>query len=184
MSTTTPPLAPPAKIHHHLDMAAGINRRLIKAEMARVNSFNAKLAVAVTNIIGSMWCAYLFCLLAFCSLPAVLSAFAIFSGIFPPWLTKASLIALIALIAWIAQTFFQLVLLSVIMVGQQVQGLAADARSVQTEENTAALLDGLNVATPGGITDAVVILLKAMGKTDEQVAAATAPAPPPEVTTT
>jgi hypothetical protein len=180
MSTPTPALPPPAKIHHHLDMAAGIDRRLIKAEMARVNSFNAKFAVAVTNIIGSMWCAYVFCLLAFCSLPAVLSAFAIFSGIFPPWLTKASLIALIA---WIAQTFFQLVLLSVIMVGQQVQGLAADARSVQTEQNTALLLDGLNVATPGGITDAVVILLKAMGKTDEQIAAATAPAPPPEVTT-
>jgi hypothetical protein len=90
-------------------------------------------------------------------------------------------------VAWIAQTFLQLVLLSVIMVGQQVQSLAADARSVQTEQNTAALLDGLNVATPGGVTDAVVILLKAMGKTDEQIAAATAtataPAPPTEVTT-
>ena len=182
MSTTTPAaLAPAAKIHHHLDAAAGIDRRLIKTEMARVNSFNAKLAVAVTNIIGSMWCAYLFCLLAFCSLPAVLSAFAIFSGIFPPWLTKASLIALIA---WIAQTFFQLVLLSVIMVGQQVQGLAADARSVQTEQNTAALLDRLNVATPGGVTDAVVILLKAMGKTDEQIAVAMAPTPPTDVATT
>ena len=180
MSTTTPTMAPAPKIHHHLDAAAGINRKLIKAEMARVNSFNAKLAVVVTNIVGSMWCAYAFCLLAFCSLPAVLSAFSIFSGVFPPWLTKASLIALIA---WIAQTFFQLVLLSVIMVGQQVQGLAADARSVQTEQNTAALLNEMNVATPGGITDAVIILLKAMGKTDEQIAAATASVPPPEVMT-
>ncbi len=181
MTTTTPVMTPTVKIHHHLDMAAGIDRHLIKAEMARVNSFNAKLAVVVTNIVGSMWCAYVFTLLALMSLPAVLSAFSIFAGVFPAWLVKASLIALVA---WIAQTFLQLVLLSVIMVGQQVQSLAADARSVQTEQNTASLLDGLNVATPGGITDAVVILLKAMGKTDEQIAAATAPAPPTGVTTT
>jgi hypothetical protein len=180
MSMTTPALAPPAKIHHHLDMAAGIDRRLIKSELARVNSFNAKLAVIITNVVGSMWCAYVFTLLSLLSLPAVLSAFSIFSGVFPAWLIKASLIALVA---WIAQTFLQLVLLSVIMVGQQVQGLASDARSVQTEQNTAALLDGLNVATPGGVTDAVIILLRAMGKTDEQIAAATASAPPPEVTT-
>jgi hypothetical protein len=183
MSTTTP-ITAPVKIHHHLDMAAGIDRRLIKAEMARVNSFNAKVAVVVTNLVGSMWCAYVFCLLALFSLPAVLSGFSVFSGVFPSALIKASIVALVA---WIAQTFLQLVLLSVIMVGQQVQSLAADARSVQTEQNTAALLDGLNVATPGGVTDAVVILLKAMGKTDEQIAAATAtataPAPPTEVTT-
>jgi hypothetical protein len=51
-----------------------------------------------------MWCAYAFALLALLSLPA-----AIRSG------------DLIIIVAWIAQTFLQLVLLSIIMVGQEVQ---------------------------------------------------------------
>jgi hypothetical protein len=104
----------------------------------------------VTNIVGSMWCAYAFILLTLVSFPAVLSAFSIFSGVFPSWLVKASLIALVA---WIAQTFFQLVLLSVIMVGQQVQSLAADARSQETDDNTKKLIDLLDINTEGGMGD-------------------------------
>ena len=118
--------------------------------MAQVSTFNAKIAVVVTNIVGSMWCAYVFTLLALMSLPAVLSAFSIFAGVFPAWLVKASLIALVA---WIAQTFLQLVLLSVIMVGQQVQSLAADSRSQETDDNTKKLIDLLDINTAGGLAD-------------------------------
>ncbi|HEY6426037.1 MAG TPA: hypothetical protein VIX84_02295, partial [Acidimicrobiales bacterium] len=93
--------------------------------------FNQAFAVKVTGAVGSMTCAYVFSLLSLLSLPAVLSAFNVFSGVFPGWLIKTSVIALVA---WIAQTFLQLVLLSVIMVGQNVQQLASDARAAKTFE--------------------------------------------------
>ena len=75
-----------AKTHQHIDLAAGISPSShIKHRMAEVSTFNAKFAVVVTNIVGSMWCAYAFILLTLVSLPAVLSAFSIFSGVFPSW---------------------------------------------------------------------------------------------------
>jgi hypothetical protein len=77
----------------------------------KVQRFNAWLAVKITNTVGSMWCAYVFTLLALISLPD-----AIHGGTAP-------------LIAWIAQTFLQLVLLSIIMVGQDVASQKAEARA-------------------------------------------------------
>lgn len=70
--------------------------------MNRINAFNEWLALQITNVVSTMWCAYAFGILALISLPA-----AIHGGI--P-----------TLIAWTAQTFLQLVLLSIIMVGQKV----------------------------------------------------------------
>ena len=75
----------------------------------RINSY---LAVKITGAVGTMWCAYLFALLALLSLPEVLS-----SG------------SLKDLVAWIAQTFLQLVLLSIIIVGQNISQVAADKRA-------------------------------------------------------
>src|SRR6202789_3708713 len=57
------------------------------------------------------------------------------------------------IIAWIAQTFLQLVLLSVIMVGQNVQSVASDARSQHTYDDTVQILDRLDVRTEGGLKD-------------------------------
>ena len=84
--------------------------------------FNAALAVKITDAVGSMWCAYAFGLLALISLPD-----AIRSG--RP-----------AIIQWIAQTFLQLVLLSIIIVGQNVQSAAADKRAEATYEDADAVL--------------------------------------------
>lgn len=94
--------------------------------------FNKALAVAITRAVGSMWTAYIFCLLALASLPAVLTAGNFVpANFFPKWLVA---ISLIALVSWIAQTFLQLVLLPVIMVGQNVQNAAADSRSEASYE--------------------------------------------------
>ncbi len=82
-----------------------------------VGHFNTRIAVAVTKSVGSMWCAYAFALLALISLPS-----AIASG--------QSLI----IISWIAQTFLQLVLLPIIIVGQNVQAAASDARAESDHE--------------------------------------------------
>jgi hypothetical protein len=100
--------------------------------------FNKRLAVIITTNVGTMTSAYLFCVLAFLSLPAVLSGLGgPFTGVFPSFMVKASLIALIA---WIAQTFLQLVLLPIIIVGQNVQAEASDKRAEATYLDADAVL--------------------------------------------
>jgi hypothetical protein len=138
----------PLTAHAHIDVAAGVNLSFVKSEMSKVNTFNAKVAVLVTNLVGSMWCAYLFTLLALCSLPAVLSGFHVFATAFPNWLVKTSVIALVA---WVAQTFLQLVLLSVIMVGQAVQSAAADARAANTYNDSEWIKNQVDEHTDGGL---------------------------------
>ena len=110
--------------------------------------FNKWLAIKVTSGVGSMTCAYIFSVLALISLPAILSAFKVFHNTFPNWLVKASLIALVS---WIAQTYIQLVLLSVIIVGQNIQSAASDARAAKTFEDTEVVVDRLDEHTAGGI---------------------------------
>lgn len=79
--------------------------------------FNSRLAVAITKSVGSMWCAYIFTAIALVSLPAALA-----SG--------QSLV----IVGWIAQTFLQLVLLPIIIVGQNVLAAASDARAESDHE--------------------------------------------------
>jgi len=88
-----------------------------------ITRFNTWLAVKVTNGVGTMWCAYAFAALALVSLPA-----AIMSG-------NAVLI-----VSWISQTFLQLVLLSIIIVGQNVLAAASDKRAEATFEDADAVL--------------------------------------------
>jgi len=76
---------------------------------------NGRIALTLTKLVGSMWCAYVFAALALVALPAALE-----SG------------SVLALVQWISQTFIQLVMLSVIMVGQNILGQAADQRSEMT----------------------------------------------------
>ena len=85
-------------------------------------TLNRRIAVTITNVVGTMWCAYAFALLALISLPQ-----AIHSGTAP-------------LVAWIAQTFLQLVLLSIIMVGQKVAAEASDRQAYLTYKDAEAIL--------------------------------------------
>jgi hypothetical protein len=81
---------------------------------------NGMIALALTNGVGTMWCAYLFAIVALVALPFVHTP--------------------LQLIQWISQTFIQLVMLSVIMVGQGVQASASDKRAEQTYNDAEALL--------------------------------------------
>ena len=126
-------LAPPVKARHHIKNA--ISLRGLSSQIKRADGINAKIAVFLTNIVGSMWCAYAFAILALFGLRPALQPGG--EGI----------------IAWIAQTFLQLVLLSVIMVGQNVQGEASDIRSEHTYDDTVQILDRLDVHTNGGLKD-------------------------------
>lgn len=109
--------------------------------------FNKKLAVTVTAKVGTMTCAYVFSLISLCSLPAVLTA-VFHLAFFPAWLVAAGLIGLVS---WVAQTYLQLVLLSVIMVGQSVSAEAGDARNARQFEDTEVIMDRLDTGTEGGL---------------------------------
>ena len=85
--------------------------------MSKVADFNVKVAEKITSAVSTMWCAYAFALLALLSLPA-----AIKTG------------DLIVIVAWIAQTFLQLVLLSIIMVGQDVQSREVSQKISETHK--------------------------------------------------
>jgi hypothetical protein len=87
-----------------------------------VHRFNTRVALLITKAVGSMWCAYAFALFDMISLPA-----AIHGGISD-------------VVEWVAQTFMQLVLLSVIMVGQNVQAEASDRRAEATFHDASATL--------------------------------------------
>jgi hypothetical protein len=84
--------------------------------------FNGRLALVITSIVGTMWCAYLFTVIALISLPSAIKG------------------GTATLISWIAQTFLQLVLLSVIMVGQKVAAQASDKQAQQTFKDAETLL--------------------------------------------
>lgn len=126
---------------HHKPNENVINpKKLLKKEETGINKFNTWLAIKITNGVGTMWTAYIFSLLALVSLPAILTAGNfVQKGTFPSWLVSVSLIALVA---WIAQTFIQLVLLPIIMVGQNViQG--QQAAKAETDHKTLTYLANL-----------------------------------------
>jgi hypothetical protein len=127
------PISKPVKTRHHIGQAISV--RGLRAEVTRADGLNAKIAVFLTNIVGSMWCAYVFAGIALIGLPPALKPGG--EGI----------------ISWIAQTFLQLVLLSVIMVGQNVQSIASDLRSQHTYDDTVQILDRLDIHTDGGLKD-------------------------------
>jgi len=87
--------------------------------MKRLNSW---IAEKITDGVATMWCAYLFAAIALISLPK-----AIQSG------------DSIVIVSWVAQTFLQLVLLSIIMVGQKVQ--SQNVENTINETHTASLAE-------------------------------------------
>jgi len=105
--------------HPRIEERAQTGPHLTKHEHA---GFNGRLAVLITNMVSTMWCAYFFAIIALISFPAALQG------------------GTAALVSWIAQTFLQLVLLSVIMVGQKVAARASDKQAMQTFKDTEALL--------------------------------------------
>ena len=70
-----------------------------------------KVAIFITGIVGTMWCAIAFTLLALISFPQAING------------------GVATTISWIAQTFLQLVLLSIIMVGQNLQSRHSELRA-------------------------------------------------------
>jgi len=83
---------------------------------------NAWLAVWITKIVGTMYCAYVFAIIGFVALPS-----AIQQG------------SPTVLVNWLSSNFLQLVLLPIIIVGQNVISAAQDARAEADHETLTAL---------------------------------------------
>ena len=86
----------------------------------RINSF---LGLKITIIIGTMWAAYIFAIIALLSLPQAITSH-----------------NLVIIVAWISSNFLQLVLLPIIIVGQNIQAKAADTRAEDTYKDAEAIM--------------------------------------------
>lgn len=98
-------------------------KELLKKDRTFIEKFNTKVALLVTKWVGTMLCAYLFCLLALSGLHAALRPGGIgFSN-------------------WFAEEFIQLVLLSIIMVGQNVAQASSNAKVDADHQNLVVLME-------------------------------------------
>ncbi|HJT37157.1 MAG TPA: hypothetical protein VJ818_01925 [Actinomycetota bacterium] len=96
--------------------------KLVKnADVHPHQGFNKWLAVKLTDVVGTMWCAYAFVALALVVLPDAIKG------------------GTLTLVQWVSQTFIQLVMLSVIMVGQNVISAGQDARAEADHETLGAI---------------------------------------------
>src|SRR5256885_7362162 len=107
---------------HHLSPYLEFRKKYLRPLEKRETRFNDWLAIKITSVVGTMWCAYAFAGLALISLPAAIRG------------------GTATLISWIAQTFLQLVLLSIIMVGQNIAAKKSDRQLEQTYRDAEALL--------------------------------------------
>jgi hypothetical protein len=83
-------------------------------------TLNGRVALVLTTAVGTMWCAYIFALIALIAVPQAVSG------------------GLLTFVQWVSQTFIQLVMLSVIMVGQNILGRASDRRAEMTYKDAEA----------------------------------------------
>lgn len=88
---------------------------------------NAWLALRITKVVGTMYCAYVFTVLAFVALPS-----AIQQG------------SPTVLVNWLSSNFLQLILLPIIIVGQNVISAAQDARA-EADHETLTALNQMNI---------------------------------------
>jgi low affinity Fe/Cu permease len=124
----------------------------------RFQRFNKVVAARLTASVGTMVCFWVFCVISTLSLPATLVLAGAFSSkgqIVPAFFLS---FGWIYVITWITQNFIQLVLLPALMVGQNLQNEAADARNEKTFEDVETakndlikVLDALSLETEGGL---------------------------------
>jgi hypothetical protein len=84
---------------------------------------NGRIGLLITTLVGTMVCGYVFALIALISLPSAITSH-----------------NLTVIIAWVSSNFLQLVLLPIIIVGQNLQSKAADRRAVLTFNDAEAVL--------------------------------------------
>jgi hypothetical protein len=87
-------------------------------------TLNGRLALWITDNVGTMWCAYLFAVIGITGIIASVS----------------NNTTLVLIVASVSGYFLQLVLLPIIIVGQNLQSAAADQRAERTFKDAEAIL--------------------------------------------
>lgn len=145
----------PQPAHGYTSFGQAVHKRTVDHLPARTayERFNKRLALVITQNIGTMTCFWLFCVISLSSLLAVMYAAHIIGAV--GFLTASGFILMVS---WISQSFIQLVLLPALMVGQNLQNEAADARAAKTFEDVEdarqcirRALDLLDIHTEGGL---------------------------------
>ena len=115
-------------VRHSRAAELSAKRPIKTSDLRRVNHqnpfvrFNARFGLKVTLVVGTMWAAYVFSLLALLALPSAISQGTYY------------------IIVWLSSSFLQLVLLPIIIVGQNIQAAAADKRAEDTFKDAEAVL--------------------------------------------
>ncbi len=107
---------------HTAHMVTGHRPPPVKVDDGRVG-LNGKIGLMITTLVGTMICAYVFGVIALISLPSAVTSH-----------------NLTIIIAWVSSNFLQLVLLPVIIVGQNLQANASDKRAENTYKDAEAVL--------------------------------------------
>lgn len=94
-----------------------VPRNVNELHKASFTSINDKIAVVLTNGVSTMWCAYGFAIIAIIGFPG-------FRATPTQW------------VQWVSQTLIQLVMLSVIMVGQKVNGRHQERQAEESYQAT------------------------------------------------
>lgn len=110
--------------YHYEEHPHTISRQHPSTEYSEKLSFNEKIGLRITSKVGTMSAAYIFVLLSLISLPAAIQSQNV-----------------IIIVSWVAQTFLQLVLLPIIIVGQNIQAKQSENRAIATYKDAGALLD-------------------------------------------
>lgn len=84
--------------------------------VSKMQAFNDWVAAGVTRVVSTMWCAYAF------------AAFSLWGATAVDWSNR------LEVVDWASQTFLQLILLSIIMVGQRVLSAASDAQAKEMHD--------------------------------------------------
>ena len=109
---------------------------------------NGKIGLLITTLVGTMMCGYIFAIIALISLPSAITSH-----------------NLTVIIAWISSNFLQLVLLPIIIVGQNLQAKASDKRAEDTYNDAAAVLhEAIEIQKHLACQDAVLTRLVAAAK--------------------
>lgn len=127
-----------AEAREHVRRHAGspprkVSNREIRAEMhgrSVAGRFNNRVASLITTGVGTMWAAYVFAAIALVSLPDAIRAFQ--EG------------NMVVAVGWLSTSFLQLVLLPIIIVGQNVISAHQDARA-ETDHETLTTLYSINL---------------------------------------
>lgn len=114
--------------HRTQDHLSGKARGPVKVhdQLPRGNAFfrfNSWLGLKITLLVGTMICGYVFAAIALSSLPSAIKSH-----------------NLTIIVAWVSSNFLQLILLPIIIVGQNIQAKAADKRAEQTYKDAEAVL--------------------------------------------